>query len=322
MLKKIVLGGLLVGLIGTLIVGGVIRTADRLDGAAEASGQGNRRVAEAENASPPREDQGHGNRRVAEAENASSPREGQGQGNRRVAEAENNTLPRGDQGLGNQGEGRAERGYPNYEDASHEWMEIEGTVVQVPDEGVDLVIDTREGDVHVGTGPGYLAQKDYVLQTGESIRVVGYWEDGEFKAAEITRTADGATISLRDEVGRPAWAGQSSGRERDTAGGGGGQADVEAWIQLQGTVVSVDIDTLLVELGSGEQVSMENRAWWFALEQGFSVQAGDQVILSGFYEGEDLEVGRIENLTSGQSVLIREQGGRPMWAGGGRRGNG
>ena len=47
MLKKIVLGGLLVGLIGTLIVGGVIRTADRLDGAAEASGQGNRRVAEA-----------------------------------------------------------------------------------------------------------------------------------------------------------------------------------------------------------------------------------------------------------------------------------
>ncbi|MCK4831991.1 MAG: hypothetical protein KAS81_04450, partial [Anaerolineales bacterium] len=74
MLKKIVLGGLLVGLIGTLIVGGVIRTADRLDGAAEASGQGNRRVAEAENASSPREDQGQGNRRVAEAENASSPR--------------------------------------------------------------------------------------------------------------------------------------------------------------------------------------------------------------------------------------------------------
>jgi hypothetical protein len=210
---------------------------------------------------------------------------------------------------------RAERGYPNYEGAPQELIEIEGTVVQVPDEGVDLVIETREGDVHVGTGPEYLAQQDYVLQAGELIRVVGYWEDGEFKAAEITRAADGATISLRDEVGRPEWAGQSSGRERDTGGLGAGQAGVEAWIQLQGAVVSVDMDTLLVELGSGEQVSMENRAWWFALEQGFSVQAGDQVILSGFYKGEDLEVGRIENLTSGQSVLIREQGGRPMWAG-------
>ena len=308
MLKKIVLGGLLVGLIGTLIVGGVIRTADRLDGAAEANGQGNRRVAEAENASSAREDQGHGNRRVAEAENASSPREGQGQGNRRVAEAENNTLPRGDQGLGNQVEGRPERGYPNYEDVSHEWMEIEGTVVQVPGEGVDLLIETHEGKAHVGTGPEYLAQRGYVLQTGELIRVVGYWEDDEFKAAEITRAADGATISLRDEVGRPAWAGQSSGRDRDAASPRAGQADVDAWIQLQGTVVSVDIDTLLVELGSGEQVSMEHRAWWFALEQGFSVQAGDQVVMSGFYEGEDLEVGQIENLTSGQSVLIREPG--------------
>lgn len=302
MLKKIVLGGLLVGLIGTLIVGGVIRTADRLDGAAEASGQGNRRV--------------------TEAEDASSPREDQGQGNRRVAEVEKITSPPGDQGLGNQGEGRAERRYPNYEDAPDEWMEIEGTVAQVPDEGVELVIDTREGDVTVGTGPGYLAQQGYVLQAGEPVRVVGYWEDGEFKAAEITRATDGTAISLRDEVGRPAWAGQSSGRERDTADPGAGQADVEAWIQLQGTVVSVDVDTLLVELGSGEQVSMENRAWWFALEQGFSVHAGDQVILSGFYEGEDLEVGRIENLTSGQTVLIREPGGRPMWAGGGRRGNG
>jgi hypothetical protein len=55
-----ILGGLLVGLIGALIIGGAIRTADRLDGAAQASGQGNRRVAEAENTSSPRGDQGLG----------------------------------------------------------------------------------------------------------------------------------------------------------------------------------------------------------------------------------------------------------------------
>lgn len=60
MLKQTVLGGLLVGLVGVLIVGGVIRTVDRLDRAAEAIGQGNRRVAEAENTSSPRGDQGLG----------------------------------------------------------------------------------------------------------------------------------------------------------------------------------------------------------------------------------------------------------------------
>jgi hypothetical protein len=75
-----------------------------------------------------------------------------------------------------------------------------------------------------------------------------------------------------------------------------------------------------VQTGDGRCVRVENRAWWFAEEQGFWAQTGDDVTLIGFYEGDESEVGQIDNLTSGQSVLLRGDGGRPMWAGRGRRG--
>jgi hypothetical protein len=82
----------------------------------------------------------------------------------------------------------------------------------------------------------------------------------------------------------------------------------------------VDADVLVVETVSGEQVTMENRPWWFAQEQGFSAQVGDQVTLIGFYEGDRFEVGQIDDITRGQTVLVRDENGRPLWAGRGRRG--
>jgi hypothetical protein len=113
------------------------------------------------------------------------------------------------------------------------------------------------------------------------------------------------------------------GQGREDAPGdqtGTGQANVEEWLTLQGTVVSADADALVVQTVSGEQVTIENRPWWFAQEQGFSAQVGDQVTLIGFYEGDDLEVGQIDDITSGQTVPVRDENGRPLWAGRGRRG--
>ena len=126
------------------------------------------------------------------------------------------------------------------------------------------------------------------------------------------------------------WGGYGSQGRADAPGDqtGTGQANVEEWLTLQGTVVSVDVDTLVVQTASGEQVTMENRPWWFAQEQGFSARVGDQVTLVGFYEGDDpstssghrFEVGQIDDVTNGQTVFIRDENGRPLWAGRGRRG--
>jgi hypothetical protein len=101
---------------------------------------------------------------------------------------------------------------------------------------------------------------------------------------------------------------------------GTGQAEVDEWITLEGTVSAVDDSTMSVTTMEGETVTVENRAWAFAQEEGFSVQSGDRVRLTGFYEDGDLEVGTIENLSTGTRVQLREENGRPLWAGRGRRG--
>jgi len=145
---------------------------------------------------------------------------------------------------------------------------------------------------------------------------------GILAAGAVTRTL--AKTGSEEGYGAGQGHGQGNGSSqgdivRDGDQTGTGQAEVDEWLTLAGAVVSADADVLVVDTASGE-VAVENRGWWYAQEQGFVAQAGDQVVLTGFYENEDFEVGQIDNLTSGQTVTLRDENGRPMWAGRGRRG--
>ena len=82
----------------------------------------------------------------------------------------------------------------------------------------------------------------------------------------------------------------------------------------------MDANALVVEADSGSLVTVENRPWWFAQEQGFAAGVRDEVTLTGFYENGEFEVGELDNATNGVVVEIREESGRPKWAGRGRRG--
>jgi hypothetical protein len=328
MLKKIVLGTLLVALIGILVAGGVIRTLDKTDNVAEAQGRG----------------YGQGRAEVGEVAGEAVAR-GQGYGRVRSAEA----VTQGYNGGGfGQGARNAERQYPNSEAPSGEQVAYEGTVVQAPAVGVDLVVKTNEGEeVVVGTGPGYMEAQGFTLVAGERVQVNGFWEDEELKATQVTRLADGQTITLRDDYGRPAWSGsgrraaeqQASvaqgvrGQGRGAQGGSGSQGRAEApaagsplaethvddWLSVVGTVGSVDSSVLVVHT-DGQEVVVEGRAWRFAQELGFTAQVDDQVTLTGFYEDGEFKVSQIDDATNGETVLIRDETGRPMWAGRGGRG--
>ncbi len=296
MTKKIVLGTLLIGLIGILVAGAIIRTIDKTENVAEARGLRNGRSEVEASEYAAVQAQGRGGY-------------GQGGGYGRPAES-------------------TERQVPNYDTAPDDWIVYEGTVLRAAEAGEELVTLTDDGqEVTVGTGPGYLEAQGLVLQAGERVQVQGYLEDGEFKAGQVTRLRDGETITLRDQYGRPAWAGGGRWATDDQAGrtdapGGGtgtGQAEVDEWIPVRGTVVSVDDSVMVVQTGEGE-ITIENRPWWFAQEQGFAAQVGDEVTMIGFYEEGEFEVGQIDNLSTVQTVSIREETGRPLWAGRGRRG--
>ena len=194
MLKKVLAGTLMVGFIGILVFGAINRTMDQAGKTSEAQSRG----------------------------------PGQGRSSEETAQG----LSRGQNNGGWQdpneggrgyGQGRtAERQYPNYETAPESWEAYTGTVIQAPEPGVELVIETDDGEsLQIGTGPMDLVAQGFALNAGDRVQVNGYWEDDEFKAAQLTNTATGQTLALRDEFGRPAWAGggrNASGRGADGTG--------------------------------------------------------------------------------------------------------
>lgn len=92
-------------------------------------------------------------------------------------------------------------------------------------------------------------------------------------------------------------------------------AEDHQWETISGVVRSIDDTQMTVQTGSGEIV-IADRPWSFALESGFSAHVGEQIILDGFYEDDVFEAGRLTN--GDQVVSIREESGRPLWAGRGR----
>jgi len=188
------------------------------------------------------------------------------------------------------------------------------------------VLETEDGEeIVAGTGPGILAEQDFVLAVGDPVRVQGFWENGQFKAAQLTRLSDGLTANLRDQLGRPAWSAAAGGGQGQGNlsgdGAGTGLAQVDEWLTLEGVAGSVDATALVVHTDDGQEIVVDGRAWRYLLEQGFQAAAGERVRLVGFYENDRFEAGEVTNLGTGQDLLIRDENGRPLWAGRGRGGS-
>lgn len=88
------------------------------------------------------------------------------------------------------------------------------------------------------------------------------------------------------------------------------------WISLTGVVTSLDVESLWIEIDQVEPLEITGRAWRYILESGFVLEVGDLVELDGFYENDEFEVSSLMDLTSDESLQIREDSGRPLWSGG------
>jgi hypothetical protein len=166
--------------------------------------------------------------------------------------------------------------------------------------------------------------------------VYGAWYRTKAKSASESASAAG---EHRGQVGAVQgqaagnWSGlQSADDGQQSPGSGqwsaiGGQqpaiesplAEVTQLVALAGSVESAAADVVVIAIADQAPVELSGRSLSFALEQGFAFQPGDKLKLTGFYEDQDFEVQAIENLTTGQSVALREENGRPLWAGGGGR---
>jgi hypothetical protein len=118
--------------------------------------------------------------------------------------------------------------------------------------------------------------------------------------------------------------------EADGAGGrwsgegsevNGSQAASEEFESVSGVVQSLDGSLLVLQTEAGEavEVSLGQPGYWEA--QGLSLVVGDEVVIDGYYEDDaTLAAGSVTFVATGQTVVLRDKSGRPMWAGGRRNG--
>jgi hypothetical protein len=220
MVKKFVLITLFVLFAGVLIYGAVNRTTAKSETAARNDAQNqvtNERHSNGDELSSlvsqepfsqqnGQGNQGQGNQGQGNQGQGSQGQGSQGQGNQGQGNQDAGSGQMSTNASGNNGEGRG-LNQQREETEIQELNMISGVVVQAPAYGIDMILETAEGEVLIGTGPGYLAEQGFVVLIGDSVSVSGFWENDEFKAVEITLLADGNSIILRDERGRPMWSG-------------------------------------------------------------------------------------------------------------------
>jgi hypothetical protein len=145
--------------------------------------------------------------------------------------------------------------------------------------------------------------------------VGGYGRGGAGRGQGSTAAERGGGAQGRGQESR---AGGGPGDGVETGEGVGLEHPSETWITVSGTVVSYD-DSLTIQTVEGE-MTVETGPSWYWDEYGIELEAGDEVVLHGFYDGDDFEIGAIEEVDSGEQVTLRDDTGRPLWAGRGRWG--
>ena len=151
----------------------------------------------------------------------------------------------------------------------------------------------------------------------------GRWQTSETSSIET----DGTTAGQAQGQGGGRWSQETSSSQVNVNAqpyseeSGTGQADVQEWVSINGTVTEADPAYLVITADDGTLIEVGGRPWSYIQSQEFSLESGSTVALQGFYETEDrFEIGVITNLSTGEDIAIRDLTGRPMWAGGRRGG--
>lgn len=143
------------------------------------------------------------------------------------------------------------------------------------------------------------------------LRGNGQGAGAQDRACAQDSTGEGTGPQAPSQQGQAFGGGQ--GRNRQAPGAGLPEAD---WVQLRGTVVSYDGELTIQTEDGTVLVGMGPVS--FAAAQGFTARPGDEVVVTGFYEDGEYRAGQVKNLTTGQTLTLRQQDGHPLWAGQGR----
>lgn len=89
---------------------------------------------------------------------------------------------------------------------SGEWTSLGGVVQQVDVTGLSVATDAGQ-PLWVQLGPNRFWSAGISFAAGEHVTVTGFTENGQFMAAQIVNDASGQTLALRNDLGQPLWTG-------------------------------------------------------------------------------------------------------------------
>ncbi len=201
------------------------------------------------------------------------------------------------------------------------WMET-GIIAAIEDAGIQLSLENGEtAFVELGP-PDFWTTQGVTLEVGQTVSVDGSDNEGMIHATTLT-TEDGQTLQLRNENGQPMWSGGTSGEQgQNGQGNSEGQMQVDEWITVEGTLMSFQGGNMTMSTVEGEILSFKTGQPRFFAEQGITFQVGDEIIVVGFYQGEEFQAGDITQVATELRVMLRDPNGRPLWAGAGNSGSG
>lgn len=207
------------------------------------------------------------------------------------------------------------------------WQET-GTISEIDDFGFQFALQNGE-IVYIELGPADNWKNQGVdLQIGQTLTVKGTIDEGVIHAAQVI-LVDGQILQLRTEAGQPLWSGGAQNSQGKNAGTNNGehspepQAQVDEWFTFEGTVESILRGNMTIRTSEGELINFNTGQPRFFANQNVTFQAGDEVIITGFYENDQFMAGDITQVATGLRVMLRDPNGRPLWAGPGNgKGNG
>ena len=196
----------------------------------------------------------------------------------------------------------------------------EGTITKLDAYGFNLQFtDGEVAFIELGP-PEYWQSQGVSLAMGDQVSVTGNIQEGMIHAAQV-ETANGQVLTLRGETGQPMWSGGSTnGNGQNSALSDGDHipqpmADVDAWLTLEGTLMSFQGGNMTMSTVDGEIIAFQTGQPGFFAEQGVTIQVGDEIVVLGFYEGDQFMAGEITQVSTGLRVMLRDPNGRPLWAG-------
>ena len=203
------------------------------------------------------------------------------------------------------------------------WQAV-GTVLSVDDYGFDLLLaDGSEAYVELGP-PDFWQAQGIDLQPGQAVSVDGFDNEGMYHAVSVALAQD-QVLTVRSEAGQPLWSGgvTNAGGQGDGTHTPDPKAQVDEWVTVSGSLLSFSGGQMTIGLENGELVSFQAGQPRFFAGQGVTFQVGDVVEVVGFYDGSQFVAGEITRIESGETVMLRDPNGRPLWAGPGNgSGNG